>query len=177
MFFTKSRKNASSSDLFGRDANEKRLVRLLSQTMVSVTKVRELMPYLLCDDHIAGQVIDDKGIYRIYPGGYFRFYDPDSDTMYLSSFKLPAQYQMYRVFGNKFPYIQWSVPRINALYISNKVNERICKELEDEKRPSNPTPTLNPTPTPTPTLNPHVYRAPDARPPLVCDISPGYSIR
>jgi len=144
------RSKPDNRDLFDRAASEQRLSRRLAATCSGVSHVRAILPYLLEDDRISGEYIDSaaataesgsEGVCRLLTGGYFRFYDPSEDMIYLSPFKRAEQQGLAAMLGKhkQVKYLSWRVGAIVKLYIKHKVEERIRRTCLGERRRSGAT--------------------------------------
>lgn len=117
--------------IFGNTARRAAFTKYLVEHMSSIQKVREIIPHLILDDRVSCQYLhpDRPGILTIQPGGYFRFYDYETEIMYLSSFKYCSEYQLQAQQSIKLSYITWSTRRINRIYLKKKTIQRITDEL------------------------------------------------
>jgi hypothetical protein len=145
----KSLKETPNIELFEKLACDERLMRCLAAKFVGVTNVAKLLPYLLEDDRIGCEFNEvDKSTgkiigYKPLVGGYFRFYNPGNNTIYLSPFERSAQLELGKYIKHKLMYHMWELPSIRRLYITPMTEERIRKQMEAEKRrppPSTPQP-------------------------------------
>ncbi len=94
---------------------------------------RSVIQYLVLDDRICCQYLSKTGLV-MKAGGYFRWYDPLNDIVFISSFKYPAETQL----TNKVDvdYICWNVKKINLLYIK----QRTAVRIETSSKPDMGTP-------------------------------------
>jgi len=126
---------ADQKALFEREACDLRLRQVLAAKFCAVTKVSGLVTLLLEDDRIACEYacVDKSGNpmgYKLLTGGYFRFYNPTEDMIYLSPFTRPIQFGLSDFASEKkLDYLKWHVPRINHLYIKKSTEMRIQKNL------------------------------------------------
>lgn len=127
----------NSLEFFEKVACDRRVYKAFTAKFKSITKVRGLMPYLLEDDRIGCEYLvmdpqDDTKVIdiKVLTGGYFRFYNPDEDMIYLSPFKRSMQLGLIPYAGERnLKYLKWKVSSIGKLYIKPATEERIKNEL------------------------------------------------
>lgn len=115
----------SGIELFQSKECDARIYKTLGITMEGMAMKRSLIPYLLQEDRIACEYESKKGGFKVQVGGYYRFYDPDKDMIFVSSFDLPAQYALSSILKKKLVYVQWFVTKINRLYLTHEVAKRV----------------------------------------------------
>ena len=121
----------SASGLFEKAACDLRLTKMVAAKFKPVTKVRALLTHLVEDDRLACEYRVTDTEEKLLVGGYFRFYDPGDDMIYVSPFKRSIQFGLASITsGRKLRYLKWGISSIVKLYVKNSVEERIQSALK-----------------------------------------------
>jgi hypothetical protein len=124
-----------NSLIFGIGAKNEMRRKYLAEKTVTVKNVRGIANHLLLDDRLYCDYKPDKNkpakskATMVLYTGYFRAYDPDEETIYVSPYTDSIEMGVSSITNTKTPYLLWQLPNIMLLYIEKDVEKRIHRKV------------------------------------------------